>query len=231
MDVDAVAADDRQGPGPAVNGAVAKGRRAALPALPSAVTSSSSSRLSSGRERKKGSADASSLADSVDGAVRERLAGRDGTRDRGTYGSVGGAGLDGREGEVEGRGEVDPIFAMLDANGDGVISVEEMREFVRELGAPLPVTPNLREASGLGLLGVGADRAAPPALGPSASRGSSKEGEHDEEWEAARQLVALMDANTDGTVCAEEFAEFRRQVSELCSVHLPAWGALDHPME
>ena len=128
------------------------------------------------------------------------------------------------ERQREGEGVVDPIFAMLDANGDGVISVEEMREFMRELGTPLPVTqgPGMREANGgVSLLGAGAGRSASLTRSSSASviatgSGANEKGGQGEEWEAARQLVALMDANTDGTVCAKEFAEFRRQVSEQC---------------
>lgn len=191
--------------------------------------------------------DAAVSLEEVDGAVRGREAGRAEALDSGRVRPDGrptaGAGQEGRGEESEEEGALgvadDLIFSMLDANGDGVISVEEMREFVKELGAPSGVSISSsaaplgsREGQGPGAAGsmavpldgglVNGLRAATSSLGKSDYEPSSKEAlpqgasgsrdEEEEEWAAARQLVALMDANEDGTVSSDEFAEFRRQV-------------------
>lgn len=61
----------------------------------------------------------------------------------------------------------DRVFHLLDKNGDGRISIEELKEVMEELGA---------------------------------------------EGEDAKELMLLVDANSDGSLSSEEFDWFQRQV-------------------
>ncbi|CAI5515703.1 unnamed protein product, partial [Closterium sp. Naga37s-1] len=100
------------------------------------------------------------------------------------------------ENEEEEEEDHDHFFAMLDLNGDGVISVEEMSQFMQQLGAG----DDISQLSGM----------ASPAGGDGEGGAGGRE--------AAEELVALLDANMDGSICAKEFAAFRRQVRALHSL-------------
>ncbi|CAI5959399.1 unnamed protein product [Closterium sp. NIES-65] len=100
------------------------------------------------------------------------------------------------EEEEEEEEDHDHFFAMLDLNGDGVISVEEMSQFMQQLGAG----DDISQLSGM----------ASPAGGDGEGGAGGRE--------AAEELVALLDANMDGSICAKEFAAFRRQVRALHSL-------------
>ena len=77
----------------------------------------------------------------------------------------------------------DQMFDLFDKNGDWVISMEEVRAVLEELGAG--------EEGGDG---VGAD---------------------------ARELMTLLDSNTDGSISVSEFADFRQQVGMQSLPPLP----------
>ncbi|CAI5474060.1 unnamed protein product [Closterium sp. Yama58-4] len=137
-----------------------------------------------------------------EGSENTPLAILKGKKDQGRAGDqVGGGVEEVKEKEVDEEEEDhDHFFAMLDLNGDGVISVEEMSQFMQQLGAGEDVSQLTGMAGAEG--GGGGGRAEGGAGGR----------------EAAEELVALLDANMDGSICAKEFAAFRRQVRALHSL-------------
>jgi hypothetical protein len=121
--------------------------------------------------------------------------------------------------QVAGLEGEDHIFAMLDKNGDGLISQDELHQVSAPVPGHLPGSlPSLgssgcapemqqgseRDMSGGGLTGCGGVGCVQVML----ELGASGHGD-------AAELMTLIDCNTDGSVSLAEFTEFRRRVAVL----------------